>query len=77
MGKQIELLGSVLTFKRLLFNDLPRDDVDGDFRLGMQCIELAVNYILGGIVRSWEKLLEKCDDHMSILVSIIFDQNLG
>jgi hypothetical protein len=43
----------------------------------MQCIELAVNYILGGIVRSWEKLLEKCDDHMSILVSIIFDQNLG
>jgi hypothetical protein len=58
-----------LTDKRLLFFDLPRDDVDTDFRLGLQCIELAVNYILGGVVRSWEKLLEKCDDHMSILVS--------
>jgi hypothetical protein len=58
----------VLTTQRLLFFDLPKDDVDTDFRLGLPCIELAVNYILAGIVRSWEKLLEKCDDHMSILV---------
>jgi hypothetical protein len=31
-------------------------------------MDIAIGYILNGLATSWEKLLAKCDEHMSILV---------
>jgi hypothetical protein len=33
-------------------------------------MDIAIGYILNGLANSWEKLLAKCDEHMSILVGV-------
>jgi hypothetical protein len=48
--------------------DLPNEDA-----LTLECMDLAINYVLSGLVSSWDKLLGKCDDHVSILEEKIYE----
>lgn len=56
------------SYQRRIFTDLPKDDIRDDSELGLQCLDIAIGYILNGLATSWEKLIGKCDEHISILV---------
>jgi Mg2+ and Co2+ transporter CorA len=59
--------------QRRLFTELPREVFEPDSELGLLCINIAINSILNGLVASWERLLAKCDEHLSILEDKIYE----
>jgi hypothetical protein len=58
---------------RRLFTELPREVFEPDSELGLLCIDIAVNAMLNSLVLSWERLLTKCDEHVSILEDRIYE----
>lgn len=58
---------------RRLFTDLPRDDFATDSLLALECIDVAIGYILSGLIGSWDKLLSKLEEHVDILEEKIYE----
>lgn len=58
---------------RRLFTDLPRDDIPSDSLLSLECMDVAVGYVLSGILGSWDKFLAKCEEHVDILEEKIYE----
>jgi hypothetical protein len=52
---------------------MTKDDLPNEDALTVECLDLAVNYVLSGLVGCWDKLLSKCDDHVSILEDKIYE----
>ena len=58
-----------LSTKHLLgIKDLTKEDIATEALLALDGIELAIDYIFRGLQVSWDRLLARCDEHVSILV---------
>jgi len=58
---------------RRIFTDLPRQNISTDSELGLQCLNLALEYIFTGMWVSWENLVSKCEEHVSVLEEHIYE----
>lgn len=69
----LRVVQKLIENQRRIWNDMTKDDLPTDDVLTLECMDLSINYVLGGLVGSWEKFLAKCDDHVSILEDKIYE----
>lgn len=58
---------------RRLFIELPKELFAPDAMLGLMSMKICFNQLLHGLTQNWDKILTKCDEHLSILEDRIYE----